>query len=125
MSARPLALDAQQHAPLPASFGKYRVILALSVVYCAGHAVLAVNTTQTGLIVGLAVLVLTEILSSLATRRLMANAWGLLPNGPDAASETRVALHGAARLLRRPARVVATALTGWLVATLVRALLGG
>ncbi len=36
--------------------GKYRVILALSVVYCAGHAILAVNTTQAGLIAGLAVL---------------------------------------------------------------------
>lgn len=71
------------------------------------------------LLVGLAVLVLTEILSSLATRRLMANAWGLLPNGPDAASETRIALRGAARLLRRPARVMATALTGWLVILLV------
>lgn len=71
------------------------------------------------LLVGLAVLVLTEILSSLATRRLMANAWGLLPNGADAGSETRVALRGAARLLRRPARVVATALTGWLVILLV------
>ena len=34
--------------------GKYRVILALSAVYCAGHAILAVNTTQTGLILGLA-----------------------------------------------------------------------
>jgi len=29
MSARPLALDAQQHAPLPASFGKYRVTRVL------------------------------------------------------------------------------------------------
>lgn len=36
--------------------GKYRVILALSAVYCAGHAILAVNTTQTGLVLGLAVL---------------------------------------------------------------------
>ena len=37
-------------------FGKYRIILALSVVYCAGHVILAFNTTQTGLILGLAVL---------------------------------------------------------------------
>jgi hypothetical protein len=61
------------------------------------------------------VLVLVEMLSSLATRRLMANAWGLLPAGPDDGSETRVALRGAGRLVRRPARVIATALTGWLV----------
>ncbi|MEZ4325165.1 MAG: POT family MFS transporter [Polyangiales bacterium] len=37
-------------------FGKYRIILALSLVYCAGHAVLAVNTTRTGLVIGLGVL---------------------------------------------------------------------
>ena len=36
--------------------GKYRVILALSAVYCAGHVTLAVNTTQLGLVLGLAVL---------------------------------------------------------------------
>ncbi|MBK7154122.1 MAG: MFS transporter [Sandaracinaceae bacterium] len=36
--------------------GKYRVILALSAVYCAGHVILAVNTTQLGLVLGLAVL---------------------------------------------------------------------
>lgn len=36
--------------------GKYRVILALSVVYCVGHAVLAVNTTRTGLVLGLGIL---------------------------------------------------------------------
>jgi hypothetical protein len=71
------------------------------------------------LLVALVVLALVEMLSSLATRRLMANAWGLLPDGPDDASETRVALHGVGRLIRRPARVLATALTGWLVILLV------
>ena len=33
--------------------GKYRTILALSLVYCAGHLVLAVDNTRTGLMVGL------------------------------------------------------------------------
>lgn len=71
------------------------------------------------LLVAGTVLVIVEGLSSLATRRLMANAWGLLPDGPDDGSETRVALRGAGRLVRRPARVIATALTGWLVIGLV------
>jgi POT family proton-dependent oligopeptide transporter len=38
--------------------GKYRTILALSLVYCAGHAVLALDPTRTGLVVGLGLIAL-------------------------------------------------------------------
>ena len=34
-------------------FGKYRTIIALSIVYCIGHFVLALDSTDTGLILGL------------------------------------------------------------------------
>ncbi len=73
-----------------------------------------------------AILVVVEALSSLATRRLMVRAWALPPEaaGPDGApprpaSESRVALRGAGRLLRSPGRVLATALTGWIAIALV------
>jgi len=36
--------------------GKYRTILALSLVYCAGHLALALNDTRIGLLVGLALI---------------------------------------------------------------------
>ena len=39
-----------------ALFGKYRTILALSIVYCAGHFCLAVDDTRTGLFWGLALI---------------------------------------------------------------------
>ena len=38
--------------------GKYRTILALSLVYCAGHVVLAVDNTRTGLMLGLGLIAL-------------------------------------------------------------------
>lgn len=41
-----------------AFFGKYRVVIALSLVYCGGHAALAINDTRTGLFVGLALIAL-------------------------------------------------------------------
>ncbi len=36
-----------------AFFGKYRIILSLSVIYCLGHLALAMDATQTGMILGL------------------------------------------------------------------------
>jgi proton-dependent oligopeptide transporter, POT family len=36
-----------------AFWGKYRTVMTLSLVYCAGHAALAINDTRTGLFVGL------------------------------------------------------------------------
>lgn len=39
-------------------FGKFRTIIALSLVYCAGHAVLAVNDTRMGLLTGLSLVAL-------------------------------------------------------------------
>src|SRR5678816_4520999 len=41
-----------------AILGKYRTILILSVVYCLGHFVLALNDTRMGLLVGLALIAL-------------------------------------------------------------------
>ena len=38
-----------------AFFGKYRLIIALSLVYCVGHAVLAIDPTATGLFLGLGI----------------------------------------------------------------------
>lgn len=38
--------------------GKYRTIIALSLVYCAGHLALAVDNTRTGLMVGLSLIAL-------------------------------------------------------------------
>lgn len=39
-------------------FGKYRTIIALSLVYCAGHGVLALDDTRIGLIAGLSLIAL-------------------------------------------------------------------
>lgn len=39
-------------------FGKFRTIMALSLVYCAGHAVLAMNDTRAGLLAGLSLVAL-------------------------------------------------------------------
>jgi POT family proton-dependent oligopeptide transporter len=39
-------------------FGKYRVIMALSIVYCVGHGVLALDDTRTGLMLGLTLIAL-------------------------------------------------------------------
>ena len=41
-----------------AFFGKYKTILALSVVYCAGHLTLALDETRMGLAVGLGLIAL-------------------------------------------------------------------
>jgi POT family proton-dependent oligopeptide transporter len=38
--------------------GKFRTIIALSLVYCAGHAVLAMNDTRSGLLLGLSLIAL-------------------------------------------------------------------
>lgn len=61
------------------------------------------------------VLVVVEALSSVASRRLMAGAWGLLPDGPAGPSETRLALGALRRVTLGPGRVLATAGVGWLV----------
>jgi POT family proton-dependent oligopeptide transporter len=37
-------------------WGKYRTIILLSIVYCAGHLVLALDTTRSGLLLGLALI---------------------------------------------------------------------
>jgi POT family proton-dependent oligopeptide transporter len=39
-------------------FGKFRTIILLSLVYCAGHAVLAINDTRQGLLLGLTLIAL-------------------------------------------------------------------
>lgn len=39
-------------------FGKYRTILILSLLYCAGHFALAINETRTGLAIGLSLIAL-------------------------------------------------------------------
>lgn len=41
-----------------AFFGKYQIIMALSVVYCLGHLVLAIDNTRIGLLCGLLLIVL-------------------------------------------------------------------
>ena len=61
------------------------------------------------------VIVVVEALSSLASRRLLANTWDLLPGGHVDARDSRVALGALARAVRSPLRVVATAVAGWLV----------
>jgi hypothetical protein len=53
------------------------------------------------------------ICASLATRRLIAAAVGLLPDGPARGGERRIALGALARVVRSPGRVIATALVGW------------
>jgi POT family proton-dependent oligopeptide transporter len=39
-------------------FGKYRVIMSLSIVYCLGHLALALDETRTGLLMGLSLIAL-------------------------------------------------------------------
>ena len=60
------------------------------------------------------VLVIVEALSSLASRRLMTHAWGILPGTPPDARESSVALGALRRAIRTPGRVLLTALAGWL-----------
>jgi hypothetical protein len=67
------------------------------------------------LLLTVGVIVLVEVASSLATRRVMAATWGLLPQPPHDRRESRLAIGALARLVRSPGRVVATALAGWLL----------
>lgn len=41
-----------------AFWGKYRTVITLSLVYCAGHAALAINDTRAGLLIGLGLIAL-------------------------------------------------------------------
>jgi hypothetical protein len=61
------------------------------------------------------VVAVMEVLVSLASRRLMAARMGLLPDGPGEASESRLAVHGALRLLRQPLRVMGIAFLSWTI----------
>jgi hypothetical protein len=73
----------------------------------------------------LVVVLVVESLSSLASRRLMVAAWGLLPGssaGGTAARaptssgrESRIAAAGIRRGVRHPGRTAGTALAGWLL----------
>jgi hypothetical protein len=72
--------------------------------------------------VAIVVLVLVEALSSLASRRLMADAWAVLPGGQLAAKESVVALGALPRVVRAPGRVLLTAIVGWLVIGLTLAI---
>jgi hypothetical protein len=71
-------------------------------------------------------IVVAGICASLATRRLIAAAVGLLPDGPARGSERQIALGALARIVRSPGRVLATALVGWalLLATLAIVVVG-
>jgi len=60
------------------------------------------------------VVIVAEALSSLASRRLMANAWQVLPAGHRDGRESLVALGALGRVVRTPLRVAGTALAGWL-----------
>ncbi len=64
----------------------------------------------------LLVIALTEVLVSLASRRLMAARMGLLPDGAGEPGEGRLALHGALRAVRQPLRVLGIAAISWLTA---------
>jgi hypothetical protein len=63
----------------------------------------------------LAIIVAAEVGATLASRRLLVAAFELLPDGAAVPLGSRVALQGAARAIRHPARVLATACIGWLV----------
>jgi hypothetical protein len=63
---------------------------------------------------GLAIVV-AEIAASVASRRLMAAAFRLLPDGTAPGSERRVAVGALARAIRSPGRVIATAAAGWAI----------
>lgn len=67
------------------------------------------------------VVIVAEALSSLASRRLMVNAWEVLPGGRRARRESLVALGALGRVVRTPLRVAGTALAGWLLLGLVLA----
>jgi hypothetical protein len=64
----------------------------------------------------LLVVALTEVLVSLASRRLIAARMGLLPDGPGESTEGRLAVHGALRAVRQPLRVLGIAAISWLTA---------
>ncbi len=62
------------------------------------------------------VIALSEMLVSLASRRLIAARLGLLPDGPGEPTEVRLAVHGALRAVRQPLRVLGIAAISWLTA---------
>lgn len=67
-----------------------------------------------------------DVLVSLGTRRLIVARLGLLPDGAGERTEGRLAIGGATRLLRQPARVLGVALLSWSSAALALAVaLGG
>jgi len=68
------------------------------------------------LVVGLVLVAILEVLVSLASRRLLAARAGLLPDGPGERTESRLAIAGALRLVRRPVRELGMALVSWGVA---------
>lgn len=68
------------------------------------------------LVAALALVAILEVLVSLASRRLLVARAGLLPRGPGERTETRLAVTGALRLVRQPARVLGMALVSWVVA---------
>ena len=70
--------------------------------------------------------VAAEVCASLASRRLIAASFELLPDGPASGGERRIAVGALARVVRSPGRVVATALAGWalLLATLAIVVVG-
>jgi hypothetical protein len=65
------------------------------------------------IVLGLVLVGVLEVIVSLATRRLLAARAGLLPDGSGERTETRLAVAGALRLVRRPVRVVPVALVSW------------
>lgn len=74
------------------------------------------------LALGLVLVAVLEVVVSLASRRLLAGRAGLLPDGPGERTETRLAVAGALRLVRRPLRVTSVALVSWGVAIVALAL---
>ena len=76
-------------------------------------------------LLALLTIVIVSTLSSLATRRLMASAWGLLPYGPVRASPWRLAVGALRRILVAPGRVIATAVAGWLILCAAMLVAGG
>jgi hypothetical protein len=67
------------------------------------------------------VVVLVELVSSVASRRLLVVAWGLAPDGAQVLG-ARVAIAGVAGAVRRPFRTVACAVAGWAIVLLAVAL---
>jgi hypothetical protein len=66
----------------------------------------------------LLLIAITEVLVSLASRRLIVARLGLLPDGPGEPTDGRLAIHGALRLGRQPLRVAGIAVLSWLTALL-------